>query len=241
MKLVLDIGNSFIKAGVFEKKQLLQLFSAIELNTAFIEDIVSKYSEVNSAIFSSVKEISSEINNYLKSKFRLLEFTSTLSLPIKNYYKTPETLGKDRLAGVVAAHYLYPNRNVLVIDAGTCITYDLVNNNGEYFGGSISPGLTIRFNALHTFTGKLPLVSFKNYKELAGTDTETSILAGVINGFLFEADTVITKYKEQYEDLIVLICGGDYQFLVDRLKNSIFAVPELILTGLNEILDYNEF
>lgn len=100
--------------------------------------------------------------------------------------------------------------------------------------------MAIRFNALHTFTGKLPLVSFKNYSELLGTDTETSILAGVINGYLFEIESVIDQYKEQYEDLIVLICGGDYKFLADRLKNSIFAVPELILIGLNEILDYNE-
>ncbi|MGD0709647.1 MAG: type III pantothenate kinase [Bacteroidales bacterium] len=240
MKLVLDIGNSFIKAGVFEKSQLMQVITAIEINTAFIDEIISRFGSVNFAIISSVREVPAEINNYLKNKFRVLEFTSTLSLPIKSYYKTPITLGKDRLAGVVAAHFLYPGKNILVIDAGTCITYDLINKNGEYFGGSISPGLTIRFNALHTFTGKLPLVSFKNYNELTGTDTETSILAGVINGFLFEVDSVIDKYKEQYDDLKVLICGGDYQFLADRLKNSIFAVPELVLIGLNEILDYNE-
>ena len=178
------------------------------------------------------------MNNYLKNKFKLLEFTSTLPYPLKTIIKLPITLGKDRLAGVVAAHFLYPEKNMLVIDAGTCITYDLINKNGEYFGGSISPGLTIRFYALHTFTGKLPLVSFRNYSELAGTDTETSILAGVINGFLFEVDSVIDKYMEQYSDLKVLICGGDYQFLADRLKNSIFAVPEIVLVGLNEILDY---
>ena len=141
---------------------------------------------------------------------------------------------------MVAAHFLYPNRNVLVIDAGTCITYDLINKNEEYFGGSISPGLTIRFNALHTFTGKLPLVSHRNYYELAGNDTETSILSGVINGFLFEVDSVIDSYRDRYDDLKVLVCGGDYQFLADRLKNSIFAIPELVLVGLNEILDYNE-
>jgi type III pantothenate kinase len=240
MKLVLDIGNTFVKAGVFEKKQLLQVFSTTLLDTSFIDDIIKEHNDINSAIISSVKEIPGEINNYLENRFRLLELTSAISLPIKNYYKTPDTLGKDRLAGVVAAHFLYPGENILIIDAGTCITYDMISQNGEYFGGSISPGLTIRFNALHTFTGKLPLVTFKNYDELVGTDTETSILSGVINGFLFEADSVIEKYKEQFEDLKVLICGGDHQFLADRLKNSIFAVPELVLIGLNEILNYNE-
>jgi type III pantothenate kinase len=241
MKLVLDIGNSFIKVGVFEKKQLLHVFSAKELDTLFIDNITSSYSSVNRAIISSVREIQAEMLNYMKSKFKLIELTSSHSLPIKNYFKTPITLGKDRLAGVIAANYLYPDKNILVIDAGTCITYDMINKRGEYFGGSISPGLTIRFNALHTFTGKLPLISFKNYEELTGNDTETSILAGVINGFLFEVDSVINKYKDRYDDLKVLICGGDYQFLADRLKNSIFAIPELVLIGLNEILDYNEF
>jgi type III pantothenate kinase len=241
MKLILDIGNSFIKAGVFEKEKLLQMISDTELDTIFIDEIVNKHSAIHSVIISSVREIPAEMNNYLKNKFRLLEFTSTLSLPIKNYYKTPGTLGKDRLAGVVAANFLYPKSNVLVIDAGTCITYDLINKNGEYFGGSISPGLTIRFNALHTFTGKLPLITFQNYEGLAGNDTETSILAGVINGFLFEVDMVINSYRDKYDDLKVLICGGDYQFLADRLKNSIFAVPELVLIGLNEIMDRNEF
>jgi type III pantothenate kinase len=169
-----------------------------------------------------------------------MELSALTNIPVTNFYKTPDTLGKDRLAGIVAAHSLYVKENVLVIDAGTCITYDLITTKGEYYGGSISPGLNMRFKALHTFTEKLPLVSLLNFEELIGTDTNTSILSGVINGLIAETDAIIERYKELYSALKIIICGGDAQFLVDRLKNSIFAVPELVLIGLNEILDYNE-
>ena len=241
MKLIIDIGNTLVKVGLFEKKQLLITKTSPILSLDFITSITDQNKNISSVIISSVKDVSVDIINYLKKNFRFIELSALTVIPITNLYKTPETLGKDRLAGIVAAHSLYPDENVLVIDAGTCITYDIITAKGEYYGGNISPGLNMRFKALHTFTEKLPLVSLINFTELIGTDTNKSILSGVINGIVAEADAIIERYRDFYSPLKIIICGGDAQFLVDRLKkNSIFAVSELVLIGLNEILDYNE-
>ncbi|NTW32724.1 MAG: type III pantothenate kinase [Bacteroidetes bacterium] len=240
MKLVLDIGNTQVKAGFFENKKLVEVIVFPELSVEWIESTKIKHPGISNIILSSVGKVSAKVIEILKNNFHLIELSETTAIPINNLYKSPDTLGKDRLAGVIAAHSLYPEENILVIDAGTCITFDMVSIKGEYKGGSISPGFLMRFKSLHTFTAKLPLVSLTNYSELIGTDTETSILSGVINGLCAETDAIIDKYKGLYKPLRTIICGGDAKFLADRLKNSIFAVPELVLIGLNEILDYNE-
>jgi type III pantothenate kinase len=240
MKLVLDIGNTKVKAGVFEKKQLIEIISSTVPSVEFIDGICRKNKGIASVILSSVREVPFAVIDLLKKNYYFIEFSDTTPVPVTNLYRSPTTLGKDRLAGVVAAGSLYPNENVLVIDAGTCITYDFINAAGEYNGGSISPGFSMRFKALHTFTGQLPLVSLENYYDLIGTDTETSILSGVVNGLTAEADAIINLYKKLYNPIRTVICGGDMKFLADRLKNSIFAVSELVLIGLNEILDHNE-
>jgi len=239
MKLALDIGNTLVKAGIFENKQLLNVKTSAEFSEKFIKSITDQYN-ITSVILSSVGKISAKEINYLRNNFHFILFSATVPVPVTNLYETPETLGNDRLAGVVAANYLYPSENVLVIDVGTCITYDFIDVKGKYCGGSISPGLSMRFKALNTFTEKLPLVSLINFKELVGTNTEKSILSGVINGVVSEVDSIINQYSENYSSLKTIICGGDSQFLADRLKNCIFAIPELVLKGLNEILDYNE-
>jgi len=238
MKLVLDIGNTFIKAGVFEQKQLKYSYHSEKLTVDFIKKITKKYA-IHAVLLSSVKPVSLKAIEYLSKNFQYIELSESTPVHIINKYKTPATLGKDRLAGVSGAASFYKSENVLVIDAGTCITYDFINKKKEYHGGSISPGIQMRFKALHTFTGKLPLVSLTNFNRLSGTNTEESILAGVINGAVGEMDAVINNYKEKYGSLKVVICGGDAAFLASRLKNTIFALPELILIGLNEILDYN--
>jgi len=241
MKLIIDIGNTLTKAAVFEKKQLLETYTISAFTIDFVHEIISKNKNISSVIISSVvKKIPTNIINFLKKEYCFIELSSETKLPVNNFYKSPETLGKDRIAGIVAAYSLHKEENVLVIDAGTCITYDFISSKKEYFGGSISPGMNMRFKALHTFTKKLPLVSLTNFNELIGTDTNKSILSGVINGITAEIDAMIEKFKEKYSSLTIIICGGDAQFLVSRLKNSIFAVPELVLIGLNEILDYNE-
>jgi len=149
-------------------------------------------------------------------------------------------LGKDRIAAVTGAWSMFPAKNILAIDAGTCITYDLITSNGEYLGGGISPGIRMRFQAMHTFTGKLPLVEPEDFDELIGRSTRESLLSGVYNGVMAEISELIRLYGKKFDDLTVILTGGDHVFLHNKLKISIFAVPELVLLGLNEIFDYND-
>jgi type III pantothenate kinase len=160
-------------------------------------------------------------------------------LPVVNLYATPLTLGVDRLAGVCGAQQIFPLQHCLVIDAGTCITYDFLDKEGKYYGGGISPGLKMRFQAVHTFTAKLPLVTPKGHVPLIGNSTESCIQSGVVNGVLAELDGIIDQYGKKFEGLRVILCGGDAMFFENQLKASIFASPELVLIGLNSILNYN--
>jgi type III pantothenate kinase len=164
---------------------------------------------------------------------------SKLPLPITIKYATPETLGVDRIAGVCGAQQKFPGEPCLVIDAGTCITYDFINHDGEFLGGAISPGMMMRFQAVHTFTSKLPLVSRPEKVVLIGDSTETCIQSGVIHGIVEELNGTIRRYQEEFAGLRVILCGGDARFFENNLKGAIFAVPELVLSGLNSILNYN--
>ncbi|NNK40613.1 MAG: type III pantothenate kinase, partial [Winogradskyella sp.] len=160
-------------------------------------------------------------------------------LPFINKYETPKTLGVDRIALVSASVLHFPDQNVLIIDAGTCVTYDFITNDNNYIGGAISPGLSMRYRALNTFTAKLPLLNVQQPKSVVGKTTESSIHSGVVNGIVLEIDGVIDQYKEQFGDLTVILTGGDGKFLSNQLKNSIFANSNFLLQGLNYILQFN--
>jgi len=160
-------------------------------------------------------------------------------LPIQNAYKTKLTLGYDRIADAVGAYSMFPGVNVLIIDAGTAITIDLLTAEGEFYGGNISPGLDLRFRALNEFTSKLPLIKKKEYHPFLGKTTEEAILSGVLSGAAFELDGYIDKLRIQYPDLKIILTGGDIKFFVKKLKNIIFVHSNLNLTGLNRILEYN--
>lgn len=240
MNLVIDIGNTLLKYAVFDGKKIL--IQGTTESTDFFSDGIffSENKGIEKAIVSSVRQIPENFLSGLRSFCPLHILNINTRLPFKNLYKTPETLGNDRIAGLAGAYSIHPGKNVLIVDAGTCITIDFLDAAGEYYGGAISPGLAMKLNALHTFTGKLPLVNLREFGNDYGYDTETSILAGTINGTIAETGTAINRYKEKYPDIIVLLCGGDASFLAKRLKNSIFAVPNLVLFGLNELLEYNE-
>ncbi|MCF8297928.1 MAG: type III pantothenate kinase [Saprospiraceae bacterium] len=239
MNLILDFGNTFQKIAVFDKKELIEIKSFKGLNLNDIETFIKNY-DINSAIISSVINYPNEINDFLKNKFRFIKLDSQTPIPIINKYKTPNTLGNDRLAAIVGANAQFPASNVLVIEAGTCITYDFINSNNEYLGGSISPGINMRYKALHNFTDKLPLVELKDNKKITGQTTEESISSGVENGVLAEVDGIIQLYKKKYSSLKSIISGGDINFFDKKLKNSIFAVSNIVLIGLNEILEFND-
>ena len=237
MNLVIDQGNTTLKLTVFEYDRVA--FSCVidKFDQEKINLIISKY-RVKRTIFCSVK--SEKIPEVLK-KYNFLELSHLTPVPLSIKYKTPETLGRDRIAAVVGAQTMYPRTNLLVIDMGTCITTDFLNKQGEYFGGSISPGFSMRFKALNHFTGKLHLVKFRKeeLKQL-GDSTESSILSGVYYGVKNEIEGIVQNYITQYSDLKIVVTGGDLNLFDLEPKNRIFADNFLVLRGLNEILNYNE-
>lgn len=240
MNLIIDIGNTFTKISVFDKQEVKTETVSGELQPSDIGEFLMGLSGVDSVIVSAVKDYSPDLKEYLTRNFRVfIELNADTPLPVKNCYKTKDTLGNDRIAAAVGANYLYPKKNVLVVDAGTAITYDLIDENGHYIGGNISPGIEMRFKALNRFTGRLPLVSKKNIDKLVGQTTEEAILAGVMQGVVFEVERTINAFKEIYTNLIVIITGGDAIFFDKKLKNYFFVHFNLIAIGLNRILKYN--
>ena len=237
--LVIDVGNTLTKLAIFCGDEMLHIEKHQELNCSLLSNLLVKYN-INSAIVSTVGEFSAECEEFLTNRYSLIKFTSQTPLPIKNCYTTPNTLGPDRLAAAIGANALFPNTNVLVIDSGTAITYEIVNIKGEYIGGAISPGISMRFKALNQFTAKLPLISMSDSFPLIGSNTHDSILSGVLNGIVNEVDGYINSVREQYSPLEIVFTGGDSFFFDKKLKNSIFVHPNLVLFGLNRILKYNE-
>ncbi len=232
-KITLDEGNTSVKLALFDNDTLVSKYNNIDLN--FVIKLLPKCDRL---ILSTVKNKSNFKTLFSNKNFVLLNnFTP---LPIKILYKSPTSLGNDRIALAVGAITNFPNKNVLVIDAGTCITYDLINSKKEYLGGSISPGIQMRYNALHQFTSQLPLLECVDTAMLTGVNTEESIHSGIINGVFVEIDGIIQRYKNQYPDIKVIVTGGNAKFFDKGLKNTIFAKPNLLMEGLNKILDYNE-
>ncbi len=240
MNLVVDVGNTRVKFAVFKADKLLYK-KAVDLERfiEIIRTLKKEYPELKNAIISSVASISKVQIKCLKHNFRLLELTHLTKVPFYNLYKTPNTLGLDRIALVSAAVYKYPNKNTLIIDAGTCITYDFVTQDNAYLGGAISPGIRTRYKALNNLTANLPLLNTEKPQFLVGDSTSTSMHVGVVHGVVNEIDGFVKRYKEKYSDLTIILTGGDANFLSEQLKSSIFANSNFILEGLNYILKFN--
>ncbi|MFV8339015.1 type III pantothenate kinase [Flavobacterium sp. LB3P21] len=239
MILVIDVGNTRIKAAVFEDATLFEIFvfSKIELQKN-IENILKKFEKITDLIVSSVGDVEKQsflvYNNILKVHFLSHEDP----FPFQNRYATPKTLGIDRMVLAAGATLQFPNQNRLVIDAGTCVTYDFIDEKNNYLGGAIAPGLRLRYEALHNFTAKLPLLSLESPKDFIGTSTSESIHSGVVNGFVYEIDGFIDEYKARYSNFIIILTGGDTDFLAKRLKNTIFANSNFLLESLNQTFQY---
>ncbi|UMB60267.1 type III pantothenate kinase [Lutibacter sp. A80] len=240
MNLIIDIGNTRIKIAVFNSDKLI--YNEVITKNEFVNvtlKLVEKFNCKN-AIISSVGILKKNEKDQIKAKINVIELNSDTKIPFINNYGTPKTLGVDRIALVAAAVLKYKNKNVLIIDAGTCITYDFVTKDKKYLGGAISPGIQMRYKSLNTFTEKLPLLNAKEgLISLIGESTETSIHSGVINGVISEIDSVIDKYRKKNKELTIVLTGGDVNFLSNKLKNGIFANPIFLLEGLNTILTYN--
>lgn len=241
MKLVADLGNTSIKIGVFDNQNLTEVkrYSGVkELNNLAYD--LKNFSKSIPCIISSVVESKHAVTQFLKDSFKCLELNHNTPIPIQNQYKTPESLGLDRLCNAVGANHLLPKSNVLTIDFGTCIKFDLVTKTNEYLGGAISPGLNMRFKALHNNTAQLPLLSVKENPKLIGGNTTESIQSGVMKGIEAEIIGIANEYKQQFDDLQIILTGGDHLYFVKAFKNNIFANPNLTLEGLHSILNFNE-
>ncbi|SEA36781.1 type III pantothenate kinase [Bizionia paragorgiae] len=240
MNLIVDIGNTQTKLAVFEGGKILFRVQ-VESENIFkkIKEIQKKFKNISKAIVSSVGK--TDLNDFesLKKDLDLLILDHETPLPFKNLYRTPKTLGIDRIALVCASVEKYPNKNVLIIDAGTCITYDFINANNEYLGGAISPGLRMRYKAMYNQTAKLPLLLPESSNSLIGDATDQAIHSGAYNGVVFEIDGFIEAYRKKNNDLTVILTGGDAKMLSKQLKSSIFANSNFLLEGLNFILQFN--
>ncbi|WP_405291230.1 type III pantothenate kinase [Algibacter sp. Ld11] len=240
MYLIIDVGNSFVKLAIFEdntlkSKQVVKLENLLKET----KTLKNKYLNIKKAIISSVGNLTESDITVLKSLVDLTILNSETELPFTNLYQTPKTLGVDRIALVCAAAKQFPNQNTLIIDAGTCITYDFVTADNEYLGGAISPGLRMRYASLNNLTANLPLLDTEMPESIIGDSTKSSIHSGVVHGVLNEIDGNIASYKEKYLDLTIILTGGDTNFLSKQLKSSIFANSNFLLEGLYYILKFN--
>ena len=240
MNLIIDIGNTNTKIAVFEYDNIIEIDIINAENTIkAINKFLCKYKAINKAIISNVSETN---NSTLINKISIDNvycLSDKLKLPFNNMYKSKETLGSDRKALVSAAIKHYPNNNVLIIDAGTCITTDFIDASGNYHGGSISPGINMRYGVLSEKTSNLPKLERKYPLHITGSSTEDSIHSGIINGIVYEIREYISEYKKQYKSINIILTGGDSDFLSKPLKISIFANRNFLLEGLNFILNLN--
>ncbi|KAA6333955.1 Type III pantothenate kinase [termite gut metagenome] len=240
MNLVIDIGNTVTKIAVFDDDTLKDVFyDSDDRSLNGLPEIVGKY-PFKRGIVASVTDINPKAQDRLQAcPFPLLKLSEKTKLPVTNLYKTPSTLGYDRIAAVVAANAQFPNKDILVIDAGTAITYEFIDAGNHYHGGNISPGVQMRFKALHQYTGKLPLVPSEGETPLLGNTTETAIRSGIWKGIEYEITGYITAFKHKYPGLLIFLTGGDCFSFDTSVKNSIFADRFLVLKGLNRILSHN--
>lgn len=241
MLLAVDVGNTLIKCAVFEHNTILELFhTKPKAIVEKINFILSQYPKIDVLAVSSVGNLDKKTFDSFKNKVKVYEISRQNSFPFQNLYSTPETLGLDRMVLAAGAVLKYPHQNRLVIDAGTCITYDFINDQDQYLGGAISPGIRLRYESLHHFTAKLPLLAKKQPENTIGNSTDESIHSGVVNGIANEINGFIEAYQSEYAKFIIILTGGDADFLAKQLKNTIFANSNFLLESLNQTFQYNQ-
>lgn len=239
MYLTIDIGNSFAKLAIFAKDELIHKEKHHKLLMGNVKALYKKY-PFSKAILSSTRVLDKRVISAISRKYSLIILDHHTPIPIVNMYKTPETLGRDRLAAVIGAYAQYPNQNSAVIDLGTCNTFDLIDSEGNYHGGNIAPGVDMKLKAMNYFTSKLPLPERKYNDDPMGKDTESALQNGAFWGTIFEIESFIQRMNVLFPQLNVILTGGDAKIFGDKLKSKIFVAPNLVLRGLHEILIYNE-
>ncbi|NJN25676.1 MAG: type III pantothenate kinase [Cyclobacteriaceae bacterium] len=236
MNICIDIGNTSAKLGVFEHDNLLTVLP--DLTDKKLIGII-KSEKPDHVMISSVRKGIGKIIARCKAQTHTLVLDHKTPLPISIDYGTPQTLGVDRICAAVGAHFLFPHTNNLVVDIGTCITYDLIDHTSVYRGGAISPGMDMKLKAMHKFTSKLPVVAFSGIAGPIGKSTRECMLGGAVNGTQAEIEGMIKQFGQFYEKLTIIFCGGGAIFFESKIKEHIFAIPNLVLVGLNQILIFN--
>ena len=240
MNLIIDIGNTATKLAVFQLDKIIEVQTISTKEMVFeVEKLLEKFSEIRQGLMSTVRTMDNSEVETLQKLLPIKILEASFKLPFENRYDTPLTLGVDRLALMAAAVKQCPNKNVLVIDAGSCITYDFMDADQNYLGGAISPGLEMRYKSLEAFTSNLPLLPKSIPNQRIGSSTEASIHSGVVHGVLQEIEGTIKVYQNKYPDLTVILTGGDADFLCKQFKISIFANSIFLLEGLNFLLEFN--
>jgi type III pantothenate kinase len=238
LNLVVDIGNSSLKVAIFDKKLMTSKFIYTNQSLNIFSDLF-KNNVIDNCLISNVSTIDKNILDFLKINSNLFSINESINIPFINLYKTKNTLGHDRIALVSAAAIDFPDQNTLIIDTGTCITYDFKNSENEYLGGGISPGIQMRFKSLNSQTSKLPLSTINLDYKLIGDDTNSSINSGVVHGVISEINGIINQYQERFKNIKIILTGGDSNFLLKKIKNTIFADQNFLLKGLNYLLENN--
>jgi type III pantothenate kinase len=236
--LCFDFGNTRLKCGVFKNDELVEVFPLADNSNSTIEELLRKYTPIKT-ILSSVIDHNIDIEKILASKTAFHKLSASTILPFTTPVGKPETIGADRLALAAAAVYFYSGKNNLVIGLGSCVTYNFINKYNSFLGGSISPGMEMRFKSLNNYTARLPLIKADWNFPLIGYDTRTNILSGVLMGLAVEIDGTIDKYRDKFNNFNVLLTGGDSLYFAHHLKNKIFADPDLIFKGLYAISEAN--
>jgi type III pantothenate kinase len=240
MNVVFDIGNSSTKVAFYHGYEKLDSLRLKHFNCNAMQKIFSQYHEKSEkAIVSTVRDIPEFIIDLATLGIPFVHILGNSSrLPFKNEYQTPETLGPDRIAAAAGAYLHFPGQKVLIIDAGSAVTYDFLAGKA-YKGGNISPGLSMRFKALHRFTGKLPLATTTEKFSSPGKNTMEAITAGVTLGLVYEINEYIRTFEKKHKGLKVILTGGDSGYLKGRLDYKVEYLPDIVIDGLNYILEYN--
>ena len=239
MNLVIDIGNTAVKVYLFKNNEI---FKKEVLNENNLIHSLKSYpiNDISNIICSSVTKSYKDQLSEIFKKSNYYDFSdNNLKLPFKNNYET-KSLGQDRIGLISSAVMKFKDQNSLVIDIGTCITYDFIDSKNIYYGGAISPGIRMRYSSFNDYTSNLPLVKFQDINKTIGTNTEESLHIGVNNGIVGEINQYINNLKKSYSEFNVIITGGDSMFLLNKIKNAIFADQDFLASGLNYIIKLNE-
>lgn len=239
MNLIIDLGNTYHKLAICHHDEIIEVRRFSELKASDLDSLAKEYT-LQKAIISSVIKNDVEIKCWLAKNIPFVEMSVNLKFPFKLLYQSKDTLGTDRIAASVGARKMFPTGNILVIQAGSCVTFDFVDKDNLYHGGSISPGIMMRLKSMNYYTGKLPEIDFEEISSFIGNSTKESMLSGATCGIASEIDGMIERYKELFEDLTVIITGGAIKYFDKWLKNSNFANPNLVIEGLNTILNIND-